>query len=62
MLAAYRAQRWDEAVALVEECQTLDTPRTRLRTLYALYTKRLEAFRMNPPAPSWDGSHAAATK
>jgi adenylate cyclase len=62
MLGAYRAQRWDEAGALIEECLTLDTPRTRLRILYALYKVRIESFRATPPPPDWDGSHAAATK
>jgi adenylate cyclase len=62
MLTAYRAQRWDEASTLIEECLTLDTPRTRLRVVYALYKVRIESLRADPPPPDWDGSHAAATK
>jgi len=62
LLAAYRAQRWDEARTLLDECLALDTPRTRLHVLYALYAERIDAFKAASPGPEWDGSHAATSK
>ncbi len=62
MLAAYRAQRWDEAAALLEELLRRDTPRTRLRGLYSVYQERIRAYRAAPPAPGWDGVFVATTK
>lgn len=49
-LAAYRAQRWDEAEALLNALQS-ETP----SKLYALYIERLTHLRANPPGADWDG-------
>ena len=50
-LAAYRAQRWDEAEALIGalRCQAPDS------ALYALYAERVQALRARPPGADWDG-------
>jgi adenylate cyclase len=62
MLAAYRAQRWDEAQGLIEACVKRDTPKTRLRTFYALYTQRMMMYRAHPPGADWDGVFVAGSK
>jgi len=61
MLAAYRAQRWDEAAAGVGECRrrAAELP---LGDLYRLHEARIAAFRVAPPPADWDGVHVAATK
>lgn len=59
MLAAYRAQRWQETAALIEECAGLDV---RLRKLYRRYRRRLAFFAQNPVAPDWDGVFRAESK
>jgi len=59
MLAAYRAQRWDEALALAEDCQTL---RPELAGLYALYCQRIADFKTTPPAAGWQGVWVAKEK
>jgi adenylate cyclase len=61
-LAAYRAQRWDAASALLDECLALDTRVTRLRALCHLYAQRVAAFRLMPAVEGWDGVWVAATK
>lgn len=55
MLQAYRARRWEEALALIEECLRLDTPRTRLRVFYEAYRERIRTYLASPPGPDWDG-------
>ncbi len=62
MLAAFRAKRWDDARALVAECLALDTRKTRLRKLYAMYAERIDAFKANPPGEDWDGVYVATSK
>jgi adenylate cyclase len=59
MLAAYRAQRWDEAQALLEECRALDP---RLDDLYDVYAMRIQAMKLDPPGPDWDGVFVATSK
>lgn len=59
MLAAYRAQRWTETAALIEECAGLDI---RLRKLYRRYRRRLAYFAANPLDPDWDGIFRAQSK
>jgi adenylate cyclase len=59
MLAAYRAQRWDEAHALLEECRALDP---RLDDLYDVYEMRIQAMKLDPPGPDWDGVFVATSK
>jgi adenylate cyclase len=61
MLARYRAQDWDGAIAAlsacVNRCGSFDA-----EEVVALYTERIEAFRVNPPPPGWDGVFALQTK
>jgi adenylate cyclase len=59
MLGAYRGQRWDEAQALVDECRALDP---RLDDLYDVYEMRIQAMRLDPPGPDWDGVFVATSK
>jgi adenylate cyclase len=61
-LAAYRAQRWDAASALLDECLALDTRLTRLRALCHLYAQRINAFRVMPAVEEWDGVWTALAK
>ncbi len=58
-LAAYRAQRWDEAAAKVDAVAR-DHP--ELAGLSALYRDRLAALRSEPPGAGWDGVYVAQDK
>ncbi|HUW29766.1 MAG TPA: adenylate/guanylate cyclase domain-containing protein [Sulfuriferula sp.] len=49
-LVAYRAQRWDEAEAILNALQNEHPSK-----LYALYIERLTHLRDNPPGADWDG-------
>jgi len=57
-LTLYRAQRWDEAESLFKQLQRADPE----RTLYRLYTGRIEEFRLNPPGENWDGIFSHTSK
>ena len=59
MLAAYRAQRWDDARGLLEECRKLPLP---LEKLYDLYERRLDVYVSQPPPADWDGAFTATSK
>ncbi len=59
MLEAYRAQRWDSALQLAEECKTL---RPDLSGLYKLYAERVAHWRQNPPPADWAGVWVAKEK
>ena len=61
-LVAYRQQRWDEALRLLEECLQLDTERTRLRVYYQRYRERITACQAQPPGADWDGVFVATSK
>ncbi len=61
MLAAYRAQDWDEAERYMKEARSLAGGRG-LDTLYDLYASRLAAFRAAPPGADWDGVFTATSK
>jgi adenylate cyclase len=50
-LAAYRAQRWDEAVARFREVDQLGAGDAVSRR----YLERCAAMRVAPPGPEWDG-------
>jgi adenylate cyclase len=50
-LAAYRAQRWDQAEALLASLQQ----RNPGCGLYAVYARRVAALRAAPPPAGWDG-------
>ena len=59
MLTAYRAQRWDQAEALLADCQDHDDS---LAMLYELYAERIDYYRENDPGAKWDGVFIAETK
>ncbi|MBI5239192.1 MAG: adenylate/guanylate cyclase domain-containing protein [Elusimicrobia bacterium] len=59
MLAAYRGQKWEEALALLAGCRRAPLP---LEKLYDLYETRIAAFQLHPPASNWDGTFTATTK
>lgn len=52
MLQAYRSARIDLASTLLNEWAGQDTQ----NPLYLLYRKRIDALRLHPPEPGWDGS------
>ena len=53
-IAAYRAQRWDEAESLFRSM-----PETKISKLYL---ERIEHFRTSPPPADWDGVFVFTTK
>lgn len=55
---AYLKQKWDEAERLYHELFT-ENPEDKIA---ALYLKRIEEFKKNPPDPSWDGVTHLTTK
>jgi adenylate cyclase len=57
-LSAYRAQRWDEAIAAFREADRLrgGDPASRV------WAERCEAMRRAPPGPEWDGVFEMKTK
>jgi adenylate cyclase len=57
-LAHYRAQRWDEAEALLQELASV-APAVKL---YRLYRERIADFRASPPGADWDGVFGFSTK
>ncbi|NNE51177.1 MAG: CHASE2 domain-containing protein [Sulfitobacter sp.] len=63
MLAAYRAQQWDEAEA---QLRAFETARVSLEidfeTYITLYRDRLAEIRKNPVGPDWDGVFTATSK
>ena len=59
MLAAYRAQRWDEAAALINTARGLAPD---LSVLWNLYAERISGYRQDPPGPDWDGVYVARSK
>ena len=61
MLAAYRGQRWDEAIEALARCRRL-AGNLEVGDLYRHYEERVDAFRSAPPPPGWDGVHVASTK
>jgi adenylate cyclase len=59
MLAAYRAQDWNNALDLAGRCSAL---RPDIAGLYALYRERIASFKTIPPAPGWTGVWVAKDK
>jgi adenylate cyclase len=57
-LAAIRAQRWDEAVTMLAQLQTMSPA----RGLYQLYRERIAYYRDHPPGDGWDGVTTFETK
>jgi len=62
LLAAYRAQEWEKARALIAECLVLEPAGTDLRGVYRLYQERVRAYSAAPPGPRWDGVFIAPAK
>lgn len=59
ILVAYRAQRWDEAAALINTARGLAPD---LAVLWNLYAERISGYRQDPPGPDWDGVYVARSK
>jgi adenylate cyclase len=57
-LSAYKAQRWDEAMARFREADQLRGSDPTSRT----YVERCEAMLREPPGPEWDGVFEMKTK
>jgi len=57
-LSAYKAQRWDEAIARFRECDAMHGGDPTSRK----YVERCEAMRREPPGPEWDGVFQMKTK
>ncbi|HEY4275103.1 MAG TPA: adenylate/guanylate cyclase domain-containing protein [Rhizomicrobium sp.] len=56
---SFKAQRWDQARTLVEQCARLSGA---CHTLYDLYLARIRYFEANPPGPEWDGAFRPVLK
>jgi adenylate cyclase len=61
MLACYRKQQWDDAVALIERCRKLGNG-FEVAGLYDMYEERIAMYRAEPPPPDWDGVYEAESK
>ena len=59
LLAAYRRQDWAAACRLIDEC---GDNRWAPAKLYAMYAKRIDAYRQQPPGASWNGVFVAQEK
>jgi adenylate cyclase len=57
-LAHFRAQRWDEAEALLQALASI-APAVKL---YRVYRERITDFRASPPGADWDGVFGFSTK
>ena len=64
MLAAYRAQNWDEALRIAEEGPPEDIAPNPggLVGLYEEYAARIKELRDDPPGEGWNGVYEAKTK
>jgi adenylate cyclase len=58
-LAAYRAQQWNEARALIKTCRPVWSG---LGELYDLYARRITIFEDDPPGADWNGVYVAHSK
>jgi adenylate cyclase len=56
-LVAYRSQDWNQAELLLRDLSCI-----KARYLYALYEKRVEQLRKDPPGEGWDGVTTFETK
>ena len=66
---SYRQQRFDEAAGMFKEIRVLGDDEHRpwklevnLNVLCDLYEERIAEYKINPPAPDWDGVFIATTK
>ncbi len=63
MLRIYRAQKWDEAEAMLPVCNEAALEAGfDLSVLYELYSERLALYKWDPPPPEWDGVFVATSK
>jgi adenylate cyclase len=61
MLASFRKQDWDGALALIQRCRkTADG--LGVTGLYDMYVERITSYRADPPPAHWDGVYEAETK
>jgi adenylate cyclase len=58
--AAYLAQQWEHALALIENAG--NPAPFGLAPLYRVYRERIELFRADPPGSGWDGVYHAQEK
>jgi adenylate cyclase len=61
MLACYRRQGWDEALALIDRCRKLANG-FEVAGLYDMYVERIAAYHADPPPPDWNGVYEAESK
>ncbi len=61
MLATYRKQDWDEALALIDRCRK-PASGFGVAGLYDMYVERIEAYRADPPGADWNGVYEAESK
>jgi len=54
---AVRAQQWEKARGLIEQCRKLSGASQKL---YDLHLTRVEQYESDPPAPDWDGAFRGA--
>jgi adenylate cyclase len=63
MVAAYRAQDWEGAFALIETCRTAsEAAGLKLNGLYDCFAARIAGYRETPPPSDWTGVYSALTK
>jgi adenylate cyclase len=61
MLAAFRKQDWDGALALIERCRN-SANGLDVAGLYDMYVERIGTYRADPPPKDWDGVYEAESK
>ena len=65
LLAAYRAQEWNDAVKLIGKASNIATAldgEVHLEKLYKLFAERVKIFRVDSPGKGWDGVFVATSK
>jgi adenylate cyclase len=61
MLAIFRKQKWDDALALIKRCRGVANG-FDLDGFYDMYSERIATYRADPPPLNWDGVYEAETK
>jgi adenylate cyclase len=66
VLAAYRAQRWDEADAKLAEARAMAERGSglirQMADFYDIYAERVAEYRADPPGADWDTVYVATSK